>query len=154
MNLVEIFTMALNDGRLKGRAEKIVKKILRDYSDKLSGISPNRLRDGLETVIRMTVQQSVGSINAKITVALIILIAAIGFISIIVTLIAGGNVLTPIIASAIFIGGVWIAGRTITKLISRKVSKSVADLVYMAIEPLVAQFDAYIEDVPAEDVTE
>jgi len=134
----DALTIAINEGSLKGTTYKVANKIMSDYSEALSKITIDNMKTGLEELVRLSVQKIATAICTKVAMGLSVFVGVIG----IITLIAGGNIVIPLVISAIFIGLIWLMAKIGSIIIARNMAKATTHLIFKAIEDVVARYSS------------
>jgi hypothetical protein len=69
-----------------------------------------------------------------------VFVGIIGIIALVITLIAGGNIVIPLVVSAIFIGLIWLTARMISRIVARNMAKATTHLIFKAVEDVIARY--------------
>jgi len=80
-------------------------------------------------VVTGAVQSIASEIARTISLSLTAIAGVFAVAAIIVTLIAGGNVIVPIVISVIVLGIIWVAINALAKIIAVRVSKTIIDKI-------------------------
>jgi len=128
-------------GNLTGLNKWVAQKILHsgfieEIKKTLNRTERNEINNALKKLVEMAIQQTTNALGRKVAFILTIIAGVFTFLVVIVTLVAGGNVVIPIMVSIILIAIIWFVMGKMSKLIATRVS----GMVFEAIEGKITQF--------------
>jgi len=145
MQILEILTNMLKQGRFTGMSAKIVKKMITNYSSALANTAVDKLRVSMESITRLAALKIVHSIRVKVSVALTIPIAIIALIAMAITAAAGGNILIPLGISIVLILLLWLVIKAKLNSTARRAAMHITNVVCQTVEQALSSLQSNVE---------